>query len=229
MSDYRVVKTYEEVRNSISNFNRDLKGSDVLKSRLSSVRAWYYVPEEDAVGPSKFIGYNGMTEKRYVKFTSGEYKAQKGTSLDGKETEPALRKWFRVLEDGEPGYTLVKTRVEELLKRSGRHVGSKARFCVPKEWNALQFSAQHDSAQHDSAQHDSLRPSGHRQDVGSGLPCRRDPGHRVSRGACPSGGPGDRQGAFRQAQGGRADRIRHVPPELHLRGFRRGHRAGSGG
>lgn len=71
MSDYRVVKTYEEVRKSISNFNRDLEGSDVLKSRLSSVRAWDYVPEEDAVGPSKFIGYNGMTEKKYVKFTSG--------------------------------------------------------------------------------------------------------------------------------------------------------------
>ena len=70
MSDYRVVKTYEEVRKSISNFNRDLEGSDVLKSRLSSVRAWYYVPEEDAVGPSKFIGYNGMTEKKYAKFTS---------------------------------------------------------------------------------------------------------------------------------------------------------------
>ena len=139
MSDYRVVKTYEEVRKSISNFNRDLEGSDVLKSRLSSVRAWYYVPEEDAVGPSKFIGYNGMTEKKYAKFTSGEYKAQKGTSLNGRETEPELRKWFRVLEDGEPEHTRVKNRVEELLKSFGRHVNSKARFCVPNEWNALQF------------------------------------------------------------------------------------------
>jgi hypothetical protein len=63
-----LVTTREQVKEGIRRFNEDLgrAGGQELASRLGYNRAWYYDPELDQVGPSKFIGYAAMTAKRYI-------------------------------------------------------------------------------------------------------------------------------------------------------------------
>jgi len=51
------VENYEDVIEPVRAFNEGLKEGGNLENQLSYFRAWYYIPELDAVGPSKFIGY----------------------------------------------------------------------------------------------------------------------------------------------------------------------------
>ena len=63
-------------------FNEVLKDIEGLQANLLRFRSWYYVPELDAVAPSKFIGFADMT---------GEfYEANRKGSLNGGLTEPRL-------------------------------------------------------------------------------------------------------------------------------------------
>ena len=57
------------VRPNVLRFNEGLSREKTLKGRLSHFVAWYYVPEEDAVGPSKFIGYKDMTAPMYIEWS----------------------------------------------------------------------------------------------------------------------------------------------------------------
>lgn len=123
-----LVKNMKEVRASIRQFNIDVERNADLASRLKMSRAWYYDPELDLVGPSKFIGYAGMTAERYSQgLQSGQ--------LDGRDTEPTLRKWFRVLDGASPEAAFVRTRAEALLAKYGKSLSKVARFCAPIGWN----------------------------------------------------------------------------------------------
>lgn len=128
-----LVDTVEQVREGIRRFNADLERRDELVARLTMNRAWYYDNEVDMVGPSKFIGYVGMTAERYI---------HEG-ALDGKQTEPVLRRWFRLLDEGSPEAAFVRSRVESLLARHGKSLNQVARFCAPIGWK---FSAKAPSA-----------------------------------------------------------------------------------
>ena len=128
-----LVRSYKEVTESTKSFNVGLNEDHDLHTRGSDVRAWYYIPEIDAVGPSKFIGYRGMTAEFYMAHTGRLAQASLPSSkrLDGRETEPVLRKWFEVTEPGTPEHKFVKGIVEELLARWGKRPHKNARYCVP--------------------------------------------------------------------------------------------------
>jgi predicted RNase H-like HicB family nuclease len=122
-----LVKNIKEVRTSIRQFNVDVERNADLASRLKMSRAWYYDPEIDMVGPSKFIGYAGMNAERYQQgLQSGQ--------LDGRDTEPTLRKWFKVLENTSPEAAFVRARAEALLSKYGKSLSKVARFCAPIGW-----------------------------------------------------------------------------------------------
>lgn len=61
---------------------------NALLETLSQFRAWYAHKDGDKwiFGPSKFIGYNGLTLEKYATF----YKEK----MDGRKTEAALNAWF---------------------------------------------------------------------------------------------------------------------------------------
>jgi hypothetical protein len=123
-----LVKNIKEVRTSIRQFNVDVERNADLASRLKMSRAWYYDPEIDMVGPSKFIGYAGMNAERYQQgLQSGQ--------LDGRDTEPTLRKWFKVLENTSPEAAFVRARAEALLSKYGKSLSKVARFCAPIGWS----------------------------------------------------------------------------------------------
>lgn len=113
----KLCSSYQEIVESATLFNNG-KG---LEKRLRYFRAWYYIPEIDAVAPSKFIGYNEETVKNYVLH-----------SLDGKETESILAEWFDVLSPG-PEFTYVSNLVARVLGPKGRP-NKLARYCAKKNW-----------------------------------------------------------------------------------------------
>lgn len=120
----KTVCSYDQVPESIHSFNEGLTQVADLETLLAYFRAWYYVPEGDAVGPSKFIGYDGMTAAEYMD----------RDDLDGRETEPILQRWFEVLEEGTPEYQYVEHKVMQLNSRFGKRVSSAARFSAPRGW-----------------------------------------------------------------------------------------------
>lgn len=118
------VKSDKEVIKSVRAFNKGLKGEKALQNHLSYFRAWYYIPELNEVGPSKFIGYNNLPVAQYLT----------GENLDGKITEPILGKWFNLLIEGTPEANYVESLVEKLVSRYNKVMNRKARFNAPRGW-----------------------------------------------------------------------------------------------
>jgi len=116
---------YEDVVETVRAFNQGLTQGHGLENQLSYFRAWYYVPELDMVGPSKFIGYRKMTAEAYMN----------STELDGKVTEPILSRWFDILLPGTPEGNYVKSLVDRLISRYNKIINRKARFLAPHGWH----------------------------------------------------------------------------------------------
>ena len=59
-----------------------------MQDRIRRHAAWYAFREAGVwrFGPSKFVGYEGITAKDYLASAKG--------SLDGRETESRLKRWF---------------------------------------------------------------------------------------------------------------------------------------
>ena len=120
------VKTYNDVIESVRAFNKDLEHSNRLRERIRFFQSWYYVPELDSVGPSKFIRYKGMTAIEYIRNYA---------ELNGQVAESAFVKWFHHLKENSPEEIWVRQRVDKLLGRYGKTVQSEAKFSAPIEWN----------------------------------------------------------------------------------------------
>lgn len=117
-------ESYGDIVGAVRAFNDGLAEDHELENQLSYFRAWYYIPEIDMVGPSKFIGYKGMTAAEYMS----------SSELDGKVTEPALSRWFTVRLPGTPEASHIEDLVERLLARYGKTMNRKARFLAPSQW-----------------------------------------------------------------------------------------------
>ena len=130
MNGHRFVKNYEDVRKNVQNFNNDLNGAEHLQNKLAIFTVWYYVPEDDAVGPSIFIGYSEMTAEKY-----------RGSELHGGRTEDKLKelKLFRELDKGTPEYAYVEKKVEGLVRNFGKSTKKDARYSAPRNWTLRQL------------------------------------------------------------------------------------------
>ena len=130
----RLVRSCEEVVQSTKSFNRGLNEEPDLYKRLSGFRAWYYIPEIDDVGPSKFIGYREISARFYLDHTGTLAKATFPSSkrLNGGTTENRLKKWFEETEPGTVEYEYVSEMTKELLDQWGKKPSKLARYCVPK-------------------------------------------------------------------------------------------------
>jgi hypothetical protein len=120
------VKTYQNVLESVRAFNKGLELSKRLREQIHFFQSWYYIPELDAVGPSKFIRYKDMDAFEYIR---------SHTELDGRVAEPVLSKWFSRLEPNSAEAAWVRQRVEALVGRYGKIVNTAAKFSVPKGWS----------------------------------------------------------------------------------------------
>lgn len=123
-----LVESYKEVLENVRVFNQQ-KDSGGLQRLLSRFRSWYYVPELGVAGPSKFIGYKGMTADLYLR---------NNKQLDGKDTEARLPEWFVPLDmhnEDAPGYAVVNNIVDALFQRCGKKKSRLIHYNVPRGWN----------------------------------------------------------------------------------------------
>lgn len=143
----KIVTLLDEVVANVRSFNEGLETSEELRGLLSYFRAWYYWPALDMVAPSKYIGYKGINPETYP-----------NTPLDGKETEPVLRKWFDMLNVTSPEGKHVSKKVFELTARYGKSMNRVARFGAPRGW---QLSNQPASQQPPGATTTAKQPASH--------------------------------------------------------------------
>ena len=103
----RLITNPETAIEGIQRFHESLEKNPnhPIVEKLPRFRAWYKAEDANGrpiFGPSKFIGYAGMT--------IDEYAALKGHGLDGRQTENALRHWF-----DEPAESPKKDELEDAL------------------------------------------------------------------------------------------------------------------
>lgn len=64
--------TWEDITANVIEFNTNLcKGQSIASQRFAQFSHWYYIPELDMFGPSKFIGYPDTTHENYDGYGSG--------------------------------------------------------------------------------------------------------------------------------------------------------------
>ena len=116
------------VREAINRFQVEVRRSPLLASRLAYARAWYACRDDEGrwqFGPSKFVGYEGLTARQYVKLS------RKG--LDGRRTEAQLQQWHEELDPSSELYQDLSAQLSALLAEYGKAPSRKMRISVPKE------------------------------------------------------------------------------------------------
>ena len=90
------AQAIENIRRYQTELKRGTRLSDTLVGRMTNVRKWYAVEANDGTwlfGPSKFIGYRGLTAETYVRLSAKGYEPATDR-LHGWETEACLAHWF---------------------------------------------------------------------------------------------------------------------------------------
>jgi 5-methylcytosine-specific restriction protein A len=127
-----LVNSREQVVRNVRSFNEGLEQSNRLREKLPYFRAWYYDPEPDMVGPSKYIGYQDIDPESFLK----------EADLDGRETEPIMVKWFDRLDEDSPEYRYAYDKVADLVARYGKNMNRVARVGAPRGWRLNRLAGQ---------------------------------------------------------------------------------------
>lgn len=124
------VDAYEQVLANIKQFNRELdEHNDDIVSKLSQFRQWYFIPQLDMFGPSKYIGYKEMNAAFY---NQGRKLAGQTVSKDGRKTERILQQWFIKLDESSELESQVRAKLEKRLYPFGKTPNQKSQVHVPK-------------------------------------------------------------------------------------------------
>lgn len=116
------------VRDGINRFQDEVRRSPRLANRLPYARAWYVCRDDEGrwrFGPSKFVGYEGLTAEQYVELS------RKG--LDGRRTEAQLRQWYVELDPSSELHEELSAQLSAFLAEHGKAPSRKMRISIPKE------------------------------------------------------------------------------------------------
>jgi hypothetical protein len=122
---YAVVCDAENVLANIARFEDEIKQSHALQKRLAYARAWYAYQDEKGAwhfGPSKFVGYDGMTAQRYI---------ETAEDRDGRRTEAQLQQWFTQVDPASQLGKELSAALFALLAQYGKAPSTKMRINVP--------------------------------------------------------------------------------------------------
>lgn len=129
-----VVASAREALENIARFPNEVSGNGELRDRLPFARAWYAVRSDDGgwqFGPSKFIGYRGLSAADYIK---------ESQELDGRRTERQLTQWFVTVGPQDPLYDELNEALGDFLEGFGKAPSNLARI------NILRDEAEQDEA-----------------------------------------------------------------------------------
>ena len=127
----QLCRNVDQVVQNIAKFQSEIsqnEGNNILVHTLSQFRAWYAhkVDGKWIFAPSKVVGYQNMDVTTYA----GSLK-----TLDGRQTELALKNWFEPISDPDLESKLV-TDLDNFLSKFGKTPSRLARISVKKELNA---------------------------------------------------------------------------------------------
>jgi hypothetical protein len=123
----RLVESLDQLIANVKEYQKEVErvsnGGQRRRIMPSVVRDWYYIPSLGMVGPSRFIGYKGMTPDRYAK-----------SPVNGGETERHLhaKGWFRQLGKEDSEYDFARRLAQRLCRmvRCESNVCSLAKFYI---------------------------------------------------------------------------------------------------
>jgi len=128
--DNELVETYEQVLANVRQFNRELdeRNEDIL-FQLSQFKQWYFIPQLDMFGPSKYIGYKDMNATFYNR---GRRLPGQTVQKDGRVTERPLSKWFIKVDESSDLAVKLRGKLERRLYPLGKVPQRGCHFHVPR-------------------------------------------------------------------------------------------------
>ncbi len=124
-----IVSSSDQVIDNIRRYQEELTHSDGLQKIISMHRGWYAVREESGqwrFAPSKFVGYKNNTAEHYLQF----YNTKDG--MDGRESEPTLKRWFEEIESGHPLYSQLQSAFAKFAAGFGKSPNKTWRVSVSR-------------------------------------------------------------------------------------------------
>lgn len=120
----QLVEEYQQVVRNANQYTIDLDKDERLIDKLSTVQHWYYIKGDKGYlfAPSKFIGYQNNHVDYYEKF------AKRG--MTGSETEPRLKRWFKVVEPETPLEYDLKKELIDFIESYGKKLRSNAKIHI---------------------------------------------------------------------------------------------------
>jgi hypothetical protein len=132
LNTWDTVKTHEHLQERIKYWSDGfLQGEPIAVSKASQSRHWYYSPDYNTFGPSKFIGYDGLTFENYT-----------SSDIAGTVTQKAISQLgtYRKLKSA-PEVNIMKSLLEEFLARQNRSLKQNAIIHVPQSLDLSLISA----------------------------------------------------------------------------------------
>jgi len=126
-----LVHSVDDAKANIAAFNRIIAGApgkERLVRLLSHVQAWYVIEKDGGFlfGPSKFIGYKGMTADAYADETGASGR------LDGRVTEKKLSAWATPITEDDPQHQVVHQALSQFCAKYGAYPNARARISIFK-------------------------------------------------------------------------------------------------
>jgi len=133
-----LVDNYEEVVANVKQFQKDLEDGTYMIGKLSQFKEWFFLPELDAFGPSKYIGYKEMDAVFYNKGHRTLEQKQIGSDpLDGGASTNKLKNWFRELEKDELLFKELFKKIISFFTTYDKKPNKALQIFVPKNFNKL--------------------------------------------------------------------------------------------
>ena len=140
-----LVESAAQAIENIRRYQTEIGESNELVRRMTSVKGWYAVQSDDGTwlfGPSKFIGYVGLTAKTYLQMSAKTYDPPKDV-LDGKKTERRLKRWREPpMHHADELDRALRSFLREARRGKTVEPNRLARICVLKDAVACAVDAQ---------------------------------------------------------------------------------------
>jgi hypothetical protein len=123
----QLVTSVKECLSNIDRFQSELKSNRGLQERLPYARAWYAYRGENGkwlFGPSKFIGYKGLSGDEYTRISN---------NIDGRRTEAQISQWFVALHPGDALFDELASELSQFLAKYRKAPSAKMRINVIAE------------------------------------------------------------------------------------------------
>ena len=124
-----LAMSLDVVVDSINRFGNEVRDNPRVAGFLAYVRAWYAYPDEDGhwqFGPSKFIGYKGLTGEQYADL------APRGR-LNVRRTETQLQQWFEKVDPTTELHGQLSAALSAFLAEHGKAPSRLMRISIPRE------------------------------------------------------------------------------------------------